>query len=364
MTDSDLLHARSINRMNSDRQVGRRGRRFRACRTFAFATLLAAGPGISANAQGGDFHDDFEAAALAPFWTSFELSGNVTFPSVANVHSGAQSLQFDSSDTGSNKDVGVHHVFATPTYGTVSVWMFDSGADEPSSNYLTLNAPPFAVSTWDYDLGPGTGDTYTITAGSDYDETSIDRTKDWHHFVITSLPNSSTVEIDGSIVYTGPGGQPFLEVQLDMHAPWYRPAWTSYWDDFDFVEAKLASWANYGSGFAGTGGVPSFTARAAPVLGTDVILDLENSSGQATICCLVLGLGEARLPTGKGGDLLVDPALFAFVVLPASGVALEGTVPADDTLTGFELDLQALELDPGAARGVAFTPGLKLILGY
>jgi hypothetical protein len=32
-------------------------------------------------------------------------------------------------------------------------------------------------------------------------------------------------------------------------------------------------------------------------------------------------------------------------------------------LCGFTVDLQAIEADPGAAKGVSFTPGLELLLG-
>src|SRR5262245_14568273 len=42
-----------------------------------------------------------------------------------------------------------------------------------------------------------------------------------------------------------------------------------------------ASWTNYGAGFPGTLGVPAFTARADPELGTTLTLDLGNSLGAA-----------------------------------------------------------------------------------
>jgi len=36
----------------------------------------------------------------------------------------------------------------------------------------------------------------------------------------------------------------------------------------------------------------------------------------------------------------------------------------DFALIGSTLNLQALENDPGAAKGVSFTPGLELVLGW
>jgi hypothetical protein len=43
---------------------------------------------------------------------------------------------------------------------------------------------------------------------------------------------------------------------------------------------------------------------------------------------------------------------------------MSGELPSDVTLLGATVDLQAFESDPGAAKGVSFTPGLELVLGY
>jgi hypothetical protein len=39
------------------------------------------------------------------------------------------------------------------------------------------------------------------------------------------------------------------------------------------------------------------------------------------------------------------------------------SIPNDFALLGVTVDLQALEADPGAAKGVSFTAGLELTLG-
>jgi Tol biopolymer transport system component len=129
-------------------------------------------------------------------------------------------------------------------------------------------------------------------------------------------------------------------------------------------DAQLAAWTNYGAGFAGTNGVPSLTARADPVLGTSLTLDVENSLGAATPATLFLGFGRASIPTAKGGTLLVDAFLFVPLALPAVDLPLSGSLPNDPTLVGLEVDLQAVEADPGAALGLSFTAGLELTLGY
>jgi WD40 repeat protein len=124
-----------------------------------------------------------------------------------------------------------------------------------------------------------------------------------------------------------------------------------------------ASWSNYGSGYPGTLGVPTFTARANPVLGTTVALDLADSSGLWSYGVLFVGLQRANLHTSFGGDLLVLPLFTEPVALPPVGAMLFLDLPGDDSLCSVAADLQVLEADPGATKGVSFTPGLELVLG-
>ncbi len=124
-----------------------------------------------------------------------------------------------------------------------------------------------------------------------------------------------------------------------------------------------ASWANYGAGFPGTFGVPSLTAQSDPVLGTALDVDLGNSSGLFSVTLLLVGYQQASLHSSLGGVLLVIPSSAVLMVLPPAGTTLASLLPADPSLCGFEIDTQALESDPGAAKGVAFTAGLQLILG-
>jgi hypothetical protein len=124
-----------------------------------------------------------------------------------------------------------------------------------------------------------------------------------------------------------------------------------------------ASWNNYGSGWSGTLGVPSFTPRSNPVVGKSLKIDLDNSLGATTSGILVLGLSQTSLKTGKGGKLLVDPLMFIPLSIPAGGLTISGAIPNDPALYGVDLDLQALEVDAGASKGVSFTQGLDLSFG-
>lgn len=127
--------------------------------------------------------------------------------------------------------------------------------------------------------------------------------------------------------------------------------------------STVASWSNYGNGFPGTSGIPSFTSRQNPVLGTTVTLDLANSYGSPTVGLLFLGFQPTSIHSNWGGDLLVVPALAVLISFSYGDDSFTGDIPLDDALCGFAIDLQAIEADPGAAKGVSFTPGLELILG-
>jgi hypothetical protein len=135
-------------------------------------------------------------------------------------------------------------------------------------------------------------------------------------------------------------------------------------DDFNFCIASSASWSNYGSGFAGTLGVPAFTAESTPIIGAAVTLDLGNSLGATTSALLMTGVQQGVIPTSKGGDLLLVPLLFVPLSIPATGTTVSGSVPNDPSLLGVQAFAQALEIDAGAAHGLSFTAGLALTIGY
>lgn len=125
-----------------------------------------------------------------------------------------------------------------------------------------------------------------------------------------------------------------------------------------------AAWSNYGAGWPGTNGVPSLLPGQDPVLGTTITVDLANSCGSATPGLLFIGFQQASIHSSWGGDLLVLPSITTAIALPTTGMSFIGNVPNDDRLCGFEIDLQAIESDAGASKGVSFTQGLQLVLGH
>jgi hypothetical protein len=129
-------------------------------------------------------------------------------------------------------------------------------------------------------------------------------------------------------------------------------------------DGDFATWTNYGAGFPGTNGIPSFTSNGDPTLGTTITLDLANSSGVPTSGLLFAGVQRATLHTNRGGDLLLLPLLALPITFAYSGDQFTWSIPADGALAGLTIDLQAVEADAGAALGVSFTPGLELAVGF
>jgi Tol biopolymer transport system component len=129
------------------------------------------------------------------------------------------------------------------------------------------------------------------------------------------------------------------------------------------ISWPMASATTYGDGWAGTLGIPALTSNVPPQYGATIDLSFDNSAGFWNVGFLLLGMQQAELPTAKDGTLLVAIADIIPLALNPAGTIVQGAIPFDAAFCGFEIDLQGIELDPGASKGVAFTPGLQLLIG-
>jgi hypothetical protein len=129
------------------------------------------------------------------------------------------------------------------------------------------------------------------------------------------------------------------------------------------ISWPMASHATYGDGWPGTLGVPSLTADVDPQYGATVKVDFGNSLGFWTFGFLLVGTAQTSLPTSKDGTLLVDLLRAVPLAIGPTGVEVQTTIQFDESLCGAEIDVQGIEMDPGATKQVAFTEGLQLIIG-
>jgi FG-GAP-like repeat/FG-GAP repeat len=128
-------------------------------------------------------------------------------------------------------------------------------------------------------------------------------------------------------------------------------------------DAKIGGWSNYGTGFAGALGVPSLTASGTLAICEPNTLTLTNSNGANALPALFfVGSSMIDLQTAYGGKLLVVPVSVIPVVVPTSGLNVPFTV-CDTMLLGAQFRLQAVEMDPTAAKGVSFSRGMTITLG-
>jgi hypothetical protein len=154
-----------------------------------------------------------------------------------------------------------------------------------------------------------------------------------------------------------------VDAMGDLNGDGYPEVVASASDEALVVSRCNASWQLYGAGFAGTVGVPSIALAGAPVLGASVTLDLGSSLPTTTVGVLLIGLDDAALLLPAGGTVLVAPDLVLALSIPATGVAVTGTLPVDDALCGVPLHLQGIELDAGAPGNLSLTDGLRAFLG-
>lgn len=122
---------------------------------------------------------------------------------------------------------------------------------------------------------------------------------------------------------------------------------------------------DYGAGWDGTLGEPACDCIDPADIGGRTTVFVGNSLGATTPGLLFVGLSAIDVPTKLGGHLLVGDVLFSLPLsIPASGITLYGDIPDDESLGGLSIFLQAIEIDPGASKGISFTDGLELALGW
>lgn len=138
---------------------------------------------------------------------------------------------------------------------------------------------------------------------------------------------------------------------------------TNYRNDVFVHERCSASRSNYGSGLAGTNGVPSLAAGEDPVLGSTLSVTVANSLGAPTLGFMLVGVEPGAFKTKFGADVLVKPVFLISIPFSNGADTFTGTLPSDAAYCGTTIDLQVLELDAGAPFGVSFTEGLELDLG-
>ncbi|MBK8974446.1 MAG: hypothetical protein IPM29_00825 [Planctomycetes bacterium] len=126
----------------------------------------------------------------------------------------------------------------------------------------------------------------------------------------------------------------------------------------------LPGWDTYGTGLAGTVGVPALGVRRLPLIGRSIVLDVGNSQTAPAAAVLLLGVVPASVPF-LGGTLLVDlgSAAAVYMALPRDGLAVDVALPNDPTLSGQSFYLQSVLMDRGAPQGLAFSAGVRVAVG-
>lgn len=129
-----------------------------------------------------------------------------------------------------------------------------------------------------------------------------------------------------------------------------------------FSISCTADSTNYGNGFPGTSGIPTLTSSL-PILGTSVTVAGSNVALVETAGVLIYGFAPTDLASGFGGRLLVDGIVFESHAVPVTGMQHLLQVPPDPGCLRPEPVSASWSIDAGAASWIAFSPGLRLVLG-
>ena len=129
--------------------------------------------------------------------------------------------------------------------------------------------------------------------------------------------------------------------------------------------SNSAALISYGSGKAGSNGVPLLTANSAPVLGSQVQLQISQIMSSSPLFLL---FGDAINSLAfDGAELLVDYSKIYNLSSDANGNAsMQGTVPNNSALIGKSYYWQAWVRNDPAASGAGWScsNGLQTLLGY
>jgi iduronate 2-sulfatase len=128
------------------------------------------------------------------------------------------------------------------------------------------------------------------------------------------------------------------------------------------VDLLGPGWRNYGSGLAGTLGVPSLTGNGPPVLGEPVSVDIGNSSGVATLGAALIGLSGVYPGSPGSTSFTVQAQIVRFVSIPANGLSVPFSLPSGPAFHELPLGIQVLQIDPGAPGGVSISRALAVLL--
>jgi len=135
--------------------------------------------------------------------------------------------------------------------------------------------------------------------------------------------------------------------------------------DFNIGNGQGAANIPYGSGKAGTLGVPSLSVSALPVIGTSLTIEVQNALPNG-LARLIRG-PQADSQAFDGAQVLVAYDTIYDLNIDGSGLAsLTGAVPNNAALAGVSIYWQAwIPNDPAAAgAGWACSAGLEMLLGY
>lgn len=325
--------------------------------------------GVPANPNGGN-----------NFWAGVSQATNIFARSQRNVTVSTNSRVYVQFDVMCNY-LGT----ATPT-NNIGSFSFQPSATNAYVNLVAAwpTGVTFPPATWDANFVPGPTSTAVPIAVPDPAFQNLP-VGVWHTWGVT-VDFATGAQIDFRItngatnvttIYVPPTTMPIPGQGLPLPTDFrfFAGGSENLFAIDNFTVTYGATYSPFGTGCAGSLGVPTLSAAAgsAPTLGTTFQAQLGNlpqSLGLiATGFSNTLAVnGTLALPfplagTGYPGcDLLVDPLVTQFLIGSGNSAVWNFTIPNTNAYAGINLYQQGISLDP-AAPGLAFTNGAHCVIG-
>lgn len=202
-----------------------------------------------------------------------------------------------------------------------------------------------------------TGTRSYTTSGGTGGTPNSDRWGNWGSIVPRNLIASETFIACGpTALYGAPQLYPTT-------LPWPADHWGTRIEPFTAISPVWRTF--YGTGTAGTNGVPTINGYPRPRIGQSVTVTVTNSAAAPTIAVAVLSLAQAPGVPSPFGPLWADPTQGFLIdfALNANDGSFPLAFPTDPSFIALPLFLQGAVVDAGSPTSFAMTGGMQLLVG-
>ena len=180
----------------------------------------------------------------------------------------------------------------------------------------------------------------------------VTRTPGWHQVTFIDTPQTLTIQLDGAAVYSRSGGTPFDHATISLSGPYWRPAFTTYFDELTYVPyVQPTTVVTPGTASITVGQSATFTAAVSSSTGTPsdgTVQFFVNGSAYGSAVAVNSGQAEESITEDTAGNYAVTAQYLGdsttYAASPVSAAATLNVSQA--TSTGFSDGFEGPSLNP------------------